>query len=80
MQTSMLEIFRDRFKELVDGKAIAKTQCAKEIGISYCTFNEIYTHGKNVRQQILIHISKYFDVSTDYLLGLSDNKTRKGTE
>ena len=80
MPTSMLEVFRDRFRELVDAKGISRTKCAKKIGISFYTFNEIYTRGKNVRSRILILIAKYFDVSLDYVMGLSNDKKRKGTK
>lgn len=34
----------------------------------------------NIRTDYLIKISKYFNVSTDYLLGLSDNTTLTGKE
>ena len=80
MSTTMLEIFRDRFRELVDAKGISKTQCAKQIGISHSTFNDMYTYGKGKRIRILLRVVKYFDVSADYLLGLSNDKKKKGTE
>lgn len=77
MPTKMLEKFRDRFRELVDEKGIAKTQCAKEIGISYKTFKDMYTYGKGKRIKTLILLADYFNVSADYLLGLSDDKARE---
>lgn len=66
-----------RFRELVDEKGIPKTRCAKEIGISYKVFSNIYNYGKGRKLIALILISQYFDVSVDYLLGLSDDKERK---
>ena len=77
MAASVLEIFRERFRELVDEKGISLKECANDMGISYNTLNEVYYCGKNVRMRILIRIAKYFNVSTDYLIGLSDTKTRK---
>ena len=80
MSKSMLEIFRDRLRELVDAKGITKTQCAKEIGISYKTFNDMYRYGKSKRIRILLRLVRYFNVSSDYLLGLSNEKEIKGTK
>ena len=80
MSTTMLEIFRNRFRELVDAKGISKTQCAKEIGISYTTFKNMYQYGRNKGLKILLRVVKYFDVSADYLLGLSNDKKKKGTK
>ena len=75
-----VEKLKIRFRELVDAQDISKTQCAKEIGISYKTFSSLYNYGKGRKVIALIHIAKYFNVSSDYLLGLSDNKNRKKTE
>ena len=79
MTKSVSEIFRDRFRELVDAKGIALEQCAKEMGIPFSTFKYMYTHGRKRDLNVLIRIAKYFDVSTDYLLGLTDEKNKKGT-
>ena len=71
------EVLRNRFRELVDAQGIPKTRCAKEIGISYKVFSNIYNYGKGRKLIALILISKYFNVSSDYLLGLSNNKEIK---
>lgn len=80
MATGVSEIFRDRFRELVDAKGISKRQCAEEMGIPYATFKNIYTHGRKKGLSILILTAMYFNVSADYLLGRSDDKTIKGTK
>lgn len=79
MTNTMQEVFKDRFRELVGSTGLSKTECAKQIGISYTTFNDIYEYGQGKRMRILIRIANYFDVSSDYLLGLTDDKTRKGS-
>ena len=79
MARAVSKIFRDRFRKLVDKKGISKAQCAKEMGISYATFNRMYNHGRKRGLKILLLTAKYFNVSADYLVGLSDNKT-KGTK
>ena len=80
MATRVSETFRVRFKELVDAKGISKKQCAEEIGISYTTFQNMYSHGRSKGLKILMLVAEYFNVSSDYLLGLSDDKTVKGTK
>lgn len=72
-----VEKLKIRFRELVDAKGIPKTRCAKEIGISYKMFSNIYNYGKGRKLVALILISQYFHVSIDYLLGLSDDKNVK---
>ena len=73
----MNDTLKSRFRELVDAQGISKTQCAKEIGISYKTFSNLYHYGKGRKLIALILIANYFNVSSDYLLGLSDDKKRK---
>ena len=80
MATCVSEIFRVRFKELVDAKGISKKQCAEEMGISYATFKNMYSHGRSKGLKILLLAAEYFSVSSDYLLGLSYDKTIKGTK
>ena len=79
MTTSVSEIFRDRFRELADAKGISKRQCAEEMGIPYRTFTYIYTYGRNTGLHILLLTAMYFNVSADYLLGRSSDKTKKGS-
>lgn len=75
MQTN--ETVKKRVRELVDSTNLPKLECAKQIGISYSTLNKLYNHGKNTRMHIILQIATYFNVSTDYLLGLSDDKQIK---
>ena len=71
------ETVKNRIRELVDSVNITKAECAKQIGISYTTLNGLYNHGKNARAHIIYQIANYFNVSIDYILGLSDDKEIK---
>ena len=71
------EVVKKRISELVNSTGISKTEHAKHIGISYSTINKFYSHGENVRIRIIYQIATYFNVSSDNLLGLSDNKEIK---
>ena len=75
MQTN--EDVKKRIRELVDSTGLSKKECAKQIGISYCTFNKLYNHGGITRIHFVWQIAEYFDVSLDYILGLSDDKQVK---
>lgn len=71
------EVVKKRIRELVDSTNLSKTECAKQIGISYSTFNKLYNHGGITRVHFICQIAEYFSVSTDYILGLSDDKEIK---
>lgn len=72
-----IETYKNRFRELVDSTNLPKTECAKQIGISYSTLNKLYNHGKSVRAHVIFQIAEYFNVSIDYILGQSDDKQIK---
>lgn len=67
-------MFWDRFSGLCSEKNMRPGKVASLIGLS----NSITTKWKNTNAipngDILIRISEYFDVTVDYLLGLSDDK------
>lgn len=69
--------FKKRLRDLVDSLEISKTKCAKEIGISYGTFLDIYNNGKIPRINTVVKIARYFNVSTDYILVISEKKEIK---
>jgi len=72
----MTDIFIERLRELIGNESI--TKIGKESGISISTIS-LYLSGK--RKPIIdniIKLSKYFHVSSDYLLGLVDKPNAKG--
>ncbi len=67
--------FAKRLRELIDDKGITQNQLSQIIGKTRQAINN-YTLGNTAPDaDTLIKLSKYFDVSVDYLLGLSDVKT-----
>lgn len=69
--------FKDRLRELRKEKGLTQQELADFVGISRSTF-PLYELGK--REPVLtnvIHLAKYFQVTTDYLLGLSDEKKQQ---
>ena len=66
--------FQKRFQELVaETNEKTKTATAQKLGISYALFTKAYNYGILLKPQILARIADRFEVSLDYLLGLSDN-------
>ena len=73
--------FGERLEDLYRSKGITQSQLANETGIKQSAISE-YINGKNggtvTRSPdcaTIIALSKYFSVSADYLLGLTDTKT-----
>ena len=55
-------------------KRITQNKLAEKISVSEASVHH-YCRGENSpRMEILIELAKFFDVTTDYLLGLSDIK------
>ena len=68
-------MINEKLKELRKNFNISQVTLAKELGVSkQCVSN---WENDNILPSIdmLIKIAKYFNVSTDYLLGLEPNKT-----
>lgn len=69
------KVFSERLCQLIEEKGITQNQLAEAIGKTRQTING-YTLGNTAPDSdTLIELSNYFDVSVDYLLGLSDVKT-----
>ena len=68
----MTNKFAERLNNLLYENNITKYRLAKETGISKSVITE-YCSGKvQPTADVIITVAKYFDVSADYLLGLSD--------
>lgn len=73
-------IFSEILLELRSQKKISRQQLADELQISRASL-EYYEKAKRVPDvEVLANISKYFNVSSDYLLGLDECKTPENEE
>lgn len=70
--------FKNRFLELCGSKT--QQTIAEAIGVSRATVGYYMSGDRSPDIEILSRIAKYFDVTSDYLLGLSDNKKAKNTD
>lgn len=69
--------FQNRFQILVDEKKKTFRQLAEECEISKTSFAAWYRGESMPNSYALIKLCKYFDVSADWLLGLSNFRRLK---
>ena len=68
--------FPDRLKEIRKSKGITQKAVAEFLKIKETSYQH-YEYGKREpNHETTIKLADYFNVSTDYLLGRSDNPTR----
>lgn len=64
--------FSERLKELRLEKGLTQTQLANEIGLSQSAVSFWENGERFPLATVIIIFAKYFDVTTDYLLGVTD--------
>ena len=79
------QLFSTRVKELREKAGLSMDQLAKQLGITKSRVNMWENNGTVPRMNVLVELAKFFNVTTDYLLGnddtsnLSLNNTRLST-
>ena len=66
------EIFAARVHELRLKKGISQKQLGEAIGLSHKAISTIESGSRSTSIAKLVALARFFDVSTDYLLGLRD--------
>lgn len=67
-----MDKFIERLKELRNEKGISQAQLAKATGLTQTAIAYWETGKRNPTAQAVIILARYFEVSTDYLLGEKD--------
>lgn len=67
----------NRIAELRSNAHMSQFQLAKVLGIGTSTLGMYETNKRKPSPKVLKHIADYFNVSTDYLLGRSNNEKEK---
>ncbi len=62
-----------RIRELREDRDLNQTTVAKMLGMSQTGYSKYETGENDIPTDILIKLSKYYDVSVDYILGVTDN-------
>lgn len=65
-------MIKDTLKEIREKTGMNKKEFANYIGVKYTTYNGYETGAREPASDFLILISKMFDVSVDYIVGLTD--------
>ena len=65
-------LLAERVKELRLQRKMTQKELGDVIGISHKTISMLETGGQGTTLERLALLAKFFDVSTDYLLGLKD--------
>lgn len=71
----MANVTGDRIKELRESRDMTKQKLAEELNMKSYTSITGWEKGDNLPRGLeMIKLAKLFDVSTDYIYGLSDKK------
>lgn len=73
---NVIEILAKRLKELRKENNYSQYEIAELMGIVQVTYSHYELGKRSISIQNLVKIAQIYNVSTDYLLGLSDNKNR----
>lgn len=71
-----LEIFSDRLKKLRNEKGLKQSEMGDLLGCTERNYQRIEYGQINVPATTLMALADYFDVTTDYLLGRSEERNR----
>ena len=62
-----------RIRDLREDRDLTQTQLAKEINVSQRTYSYYENGERTIPPEVLIALAKFYNVSVDYILELSDN-------
>ncbi len=66
-------ILQTRIKDLREDADLTQAQLAQKIGITQRKYSYIETETQPITGDMLIKLAKFYNVSSDYLLKLTDN-------
>lgn len=66
----------DKLKEIREKTGMNKKEFADYLGVKYTTYNNYEVGSREPASDFLIMISKKFDISIDYIMGLSEEKEK----
>ena len=66
--------YQERLRALRDDNDLTQTQIATMLGIAQTTYSQYELDKRPMPIEYIIALCKFYNVSSDYLLGLSDKK------
>lgn len=69
--------FSDRLQQLKSDRNLLQKNIASAVNISLRTYQRYESGERKPDSEVITKLADYFNVSTDYLLGLSDESERR---
>ena len=66
-----------RLKELREQRGWNMKQAARELGLPYTTYVSYEKQDREANSELLIKFSEFYNVSIDYLIGATDDPTKR---
>ena len=63
-----------RLRDLREDRDMNQTQIAKFLGMSQTGYSKYETGENDIPTEVLIRLAQFYQTSTDYLLGLTDER------
>lgn len=68
---SVIEMY-ERIRNLREDKDLSQIELAKILNVSQATYSRYENGFLDIPSEVLIELSKFYNVSVDYILGLKD--------
>ena len=68
----MMILLGERLRELREEQGLTQKELSKRLGLNSVTYLHYEKSQREPPLSVLVEMAKYFEVSTDFLLGLSD--------
>ncbi len=69
-----MEILAQRMRELRKERKLSQEAMAKVLGVAWLSYQRYEGNERDPRAPFIADFARYFGVSTDYLLGLSNKR------
>ena len=76
MNTTIL--LKDRVNQLRKGAGLTQQQLGEVLGLTHKSISMLESGGRSTTIDKLVLLAEYFHVSTDYLVGITDDPTWRG--
>ncbi len=64
-----------RIKDLREDRDLSQSKVAAILGVHQTTYSDYELGNLSITAEVLITLAKFYNTSTDYILGLTDNPT-----
>lgn len=73
-----VEIFASRLREVREERNLSRKEVAELLGVTKTQINDLENGKTGTSLQRLVMLAEFYQVSTDYLLGITDDPTWRG--